>query len=362
MAIADEIRAHKADIAARYERIVLQEVPILQTLNRATLIDHLPEFLNGLADWMEGNNARAREGFTMLAEGHALERLNVGIALDMLTTEYAVLRRVIIEELVTHLPVAEVVAAVVSLNDGIDRAIFEAVQRYAVSRDEIRERFIGILAHDLRDPLAAVRISAEMLLESHLQHPQRELVAKIDRGAARIGRMIDDVLDFARTRLGEGIPVNLVLTDLGDIAAAAVAESNTAAPRRQTRFERSGDLRGRWDADRVRQALANLLANARHYGTGEIVLRCWESSDHQRVFTSVTNEGKPIPERMLQRIFDPFERGTTAQRRGLGLGLFIVQQIALAHGADCHVTSNEREGTTFMIAWPRVPLDEMPGV
>jgi signal transduction histidine kinase len=145
-----------------------------------------------------------------------------------------------------------------------------------------------------------------------------------------------------------------------EICTAAVEESRAANAEREVQLEATGDLRGHWDYDRVRQALANLLANARTYGHGEIVVRAWERDDHRAVLTSVTNRGAAIAPELLARIFDPFSRASTANKRGgLGLGLYIVDQIARAHGGIARAESSS-ELTTFTIEWPRVPIDEMP--
>jgi signal transduction histidine kinase len=359
MSLANQLRNQTEAIVRQWETEVLELVPSLQSLERSMLIDHLPEFLHGLAEWVDGHADRARAGFNALAEGHAVQRLGAGIDLEAVTTEYAVLRRVVIEQLVSVSTPEAYVRAAAMLNAGIDHAVHEAVYRYAKARDHVRERFIGILGHDLRDPLSSVIMAATILEQTLLDAKQTGLLHRLMRGALRIERMIDDVLDFARGRLSGGIPVNLELGDLGTICRAATDEMADAEVNRRLLLEIRGDLRGMWDADRVRQALSNLLSNARHYGTGDIALRAWESEDRQRVFTSVTNAGKVIPSDVLKRIFDPYSRGGTGGRRGLGLGLYIVQQIALAHGGVCRVESTEASGTVVTIEWPRVPIEEV---
>lgn len=359
MSIANQLRSQTEVIVRRWESEVLELVPSLQSLERSSLIDHLPEFLKGLAEWVDGNADGARAGFDALAEGHAVQRLGAGIDLEAVTAEYAVLRRVVIEQLVSIAPAEAFVRAAALLNGGIDHAVHEAVHRYARARDHVRERFIGILGHDLRDPLSSVIMAATILEQTLLDAKQTGLLGRLMRGALRIERMIDDVLDFARGRLSGGIPVNLELGDLGTICRAATDDMADGDGNRRLLLEIRGDLRGMWDADRVRQALSNLLSNARHYGTGDIALRAWESDDRQRVFTSVTNAGAVIPPDILKRIFDPYSRGGSG-RRGLGLGLYIVQQIALAHGGACRVESTDATGTVATIEWPRVPVEEVP--
>ncbi|MBA3818042.1 MAG: HAMP domain-containing histidine kinase [Deltaproteobacteria bacterium] len=360
MTIAAQLRLHQHAVTTRWEAEVVREVPVLATLPRATLIDHLPEFLEGLARWIEGDSEGARAGFDALAEGHAVLRQAGGIEIQALTAEYATLRRVIVEQLLEVASPAELADGIVSLNAGLDLAVREGVHRYASARDEVRERFIAILAHDLRDPLAAVELSASMLARTELPAVQQKLVSRIASGSRRMERMINDVLDFARGRLSGGIPIVPVVADMGDICRTALEEANASGSFAAT-LDLAGDLRGAWDPDRIRQALANLLRNARHHGGGVAVLRAWESEDRHHVFTAVTNHGPLIPAHHLPHLFDPFTRPKGTRAAGLGLGLYIVRQIAIAHGGICRTTSTAEAGTTFLIEWPRVPLEETPG-
>jgi signal transduction histidine kinase len=360
MGISDELRTHKHAIATRWEREVLREVPALAVLPRGALVDHMPEMLEGLAAWIDGGDS---DGFRVLAEGHALQRHGTGIDLEALTSEYSTLRRVILEQLLEVSDVHELARSLVRLDAGIDRAVGEAARRYTAARDHVRERFIGILAHDLRDPLTAVMMSATLLADLALGDKQAQLVERITRGARRIERMIDDVLDFARGRLEGGIPIFPASANMGEICTEAIEEAGLVGPSREMKLQITGDVRGMWDRERVRQALANLLSNARHYGQGEILVRVWEREDRHAVFTSVTNRGSFISPDAIARIFDPFTRTSEnpgRHRGGLGLGLYIVEQIAKAHGGICSASSSE-DSTIFTIEWPRVPLEETPG-
>jgi signal transduction histidine kinase len=362
MSVAAALRAHKQEIGRRWEAAVLVDSPPLRQLTRSALVDHLPEFLEGLAEWVDGDEDSAVMNFGRLVEGHALQRQSSGIPLEALTSEYSTLRVAILETLRETTSSEELAAAVVSVNAGIDRAVNEAIRRYAMARDHVRERFIGILGHDLRDPLGAVMMSSSLLASMTLSGKQAELVGMIARGAKRIERMIDDVLDFARGRLSGRIPITPVLADLGEICHAVVGESRAVAPDREIAVETSGDLRVHVDRERLDQALGNLVSNARHYGADPLIVRAWEREDKHAVLAAVTNHGPPIPKDVIARIFDPFARATVVRRDGgLGLGLYIVDQIALAHGGTCTVRSTAEEGTTFTIELPRVPLHETPG-
>jgi signal transduction histidine kinase len=169
--------------------------------------------------------------------------------------------------------------------------------------------------------------------------------------------MINDVLDFARGHLGGGIPANPTNNDMGEIVKAAADEAVGANPQRTITCTVEGDLRGAFDRDRVHQAITNLIGNAVNHTHDAIEIRAFESADGHAVFTEVTSHGEPIPEPIRRRLFDPFASFDGAAPRkalGLGLGLYIVQQIALAHGGMCEVRCDDH-GNTFSIRWPRVP-------
>ena len=354
--VSEYIRSQPAKIADLWEAEVRRDLPALRAMSRPVLIDHMFEFLDGLADWIDGRTEVAEVAFSHLAEGHALQRLGYGVGLETLTREYSKLRVVLLRELLALPPTDEVREEMMRLHEGMDRAINEAMHRYATRREEVRERFVAILGHDLRDPLSTVVISANMLAANpSLKSEHRVVASRIVRACDRMQRMISDVLDFARGHLGNGIPANPTLNDMGEICRAAADEIVGANPQREVVVEVDGDLRGAFDRDRVHQAITNLLANAVHHGEGRIEVHAYETDDHHAIVTEVTSHGDIIPDELRERLFDPFAQGDIAgPRHGLGLGLFIVQQIALAHGGLCEVESTEA-GTTFSIRWPRAP-------
>ena len=352
--VAEFIRANEARIAKAWEDEVRGDLPALRAMSRPALLDHLAEFLDGLADWIEGKNDEAERAFHNLVEGHALQRLGYGVGLETLTREYSKIRLVVLRELAKGEGFEP--DSLLRLHEGMDHAMNEAIHRYAARREEVRERFISILGHDLRDPLSTVKISANMLAANPNLKPDQRLVAtRISRASSRMQRMINDVLDFARGHLGDGIPANPTLNDLGDICNAAVDELSAANPQRAIAIETTGELRGAFDKDRVHQAIGNLIGNALHHTQGAIKVVVREEADHRALVTDVISHGKRISDELQRRIFDPFSQGdVTDPRHGLGLGLYIVQQIALAHGGTCSVSSDDA-ATTFSIRWPRVP-------
>ena len=362
-AVSTHLRKEVDEIATQWERMALARLPHLRQLDRRALLDHLPEFLYGLASWVEGDEDAGRRGFEALAEGHAVQRLGHGVDLHTMSTEYQILRNVILERLLLVQSSDAVCRALVQLNDGIDYAVNEAVRRYTGSRDRIRERFVGILGHDLRIPLNAVGLAAAQISAHPCDDPKHARMATtIQRSSDRMVRMIADVIDFAHAHLGQGIPAVPTLADLGEICEEAAGELRLNHPERKIQVELSGDLRGHVDRDRLVQALSNLIGNAVQHGRDPIIVSAREGDAKDTVITQVKNFGTAIPPELAKRLFDPFRvghEGTNRPRTNLGLGLYIVQQIALTHGAVCTVRSDETE-TVFEIVWPRIPIENTP--
>jgi signal transduction histidine kinase len=312
------------------------------------LAGQIPELLAAIADWMEGDPGRVQRAFGALVETPALQRLGYGIGLETLTSETTKLRVVVMRQLLALPPTPELAGSLIRLHEAMDVGIAAAVRAYALRREEVRDLFIGILGHDLRDPLGSIRITARILGRNPRLRGHAE---RIEEACARMQRLVDDVLDFARGHLGGGIPAAPAPTDMGTLCKTAADEIKAAHPQRPLAVALHGDLHGNFDRDRVVQALSNLLSNAVQHGLGPIELAAHETPEREAIVTAVTSHGPPIPADVLARIFDPFSRAATSHA-GLGLGLYIVQQIAQAHGATCDVHSS-REGTTFAIRWPR---------
>ncbi|WNG33193.1 PAS domain-containing protein [Archangium violaceum] len=227
---------------------------------------------------------------------------------------------------------------------------------------EFRERFLGIVSHDLRNPLSIISLSADLLLRQEtLPERSLRLAQRIALNAELMARMIGDLLDLTRGRLGGGIPITPAPTDLESLGHRVVSEVEVSHPARELLLETHGDLQGEWDADRLAQLLSNLLKNALDYSPPETPVTLALYDEGERVRMEVRNQGEPIPAELLPDLFEPFRRGMARGRSpsGLGLGLYIVRQISTAHGGTVEVRSTHEEGTVFTIRLPRaVPRHE----
>ncbi|HYO59512.1 sensor histidine kinase [Archangium sp.] len=230
---------------------------------------------------------------------------------------------------------------------------------------QFRERFIGILGHDLRSPLNAITLSARALRRrGALSLVQQQMAQRIEASAARMGNMISDILDLTRARLSGGIPLHLAPTSLPEVCRQVVEELTVAHPGRPIVVEGEGEGEGFWDPERLAQVVSNLVGNALEHGDpkGPVFVRCLGEAERQVL--EISNPGTPIPSHLLDTLFDPFRRvgeGRSGRGSGLGLGLFIVRELVEAHGGQVTVRSTQNEGTTFTVLLPRDSRRPSPG-
>jgi signal transduction histidine kinase len=221
---------------------------------------------------------------------------------------------------------------------------------------QLNEELLAVVGHDLRSPLGAILMTAEILDDS--RDPVTLGTAALLRSSGRrMEGIIDDLFDLSRARLAGGIPVDLRRIDVAPLTHKVISELQTTHPSRTISLRTAGDTRGEWDGPRLEQVGSNLIGNALRHGARDTVVEvAIDGTASERVVLSVHNQGH-IPPELLWRIFEPFQqRGDRRTRaEGLGLGLYIVQQIAFAHGGDVTVDSAEAAGTAFRVSLPRHP-------
>jgi two-component system, sensor histidine kinase and response regulator len=219
----------------------------------------------------------------------------------------------------------------------------------------LNEMLTAVLSHDLRSPLNAVLTSAVLIQRRSTEKPVQDTAARILASGKRMSRMIEDMLDMARARLAGGIPLKREPADLGALVDRVVTESQATFPERRIEVTKLGNLNGNWDGERLAQVASNLLGNALQHGDESGGVRVTANgSQPDDVLITVVNSGT-VPPDLLPQLFDPF-RGAqrqTGRTDGLGLGLYIVRQIVLAHGGSVDVESGSDNRTTFVVRVPR---------
>lgn len=225
--------------------------------------------------------------------------------------------------------------------------------------EEFRRNLLGIVGHDLRNPLSAITGFAHVLRRGGgLDERQLRMLGRLDECALKAARIAHDLLDLTRIESTRGIPVEPRRARVDEICAAVAAEAETTFLGRQIRVAGHGDPQVRWDPERMSQALSNLVVNALKHGAGdgEVTLE-WEAAGDP-VSVRVHNWGPPIPAALRDHLFEPFRQGTQPEARasGVGLGLYIASEIARAHGGLLEARSEEGEGTVFTLRLPRASM------
>ncbi|MFP2908623.1 PAS domain-containing protein [Pyxidicoccus sp. 3LFB2] len=233
-----------------------------------------------------------------------------------------------------------------------------ALEQETRRRAGFEQQLIGIVSHDLRNPISAITLSAGTLLRRpDLDERQRQPLNRILASAERANRLIRDLLDFTQARLGGGLPTRPQPMDFHAFTRQVLDEIQVSHPERELQVEQHGDGQGAWDADRLAQLVGNLLGNALSYSPPGSPVRVATRGEAADLVLEVHNTGAPIPPEVLPRLFQPMQRGAAGgtSNRSVGLGLYIVDQIVRAHRGAISVTSLPEQGTTFTVRLPREP-------
>ena len=367
MSLSEFIRHHHREIIDRFEEFARTLGPVTADMSAVQLRDHAEELLTAIVADMD--TEQSREEQTRKAEGvgtkhamqasgrlHADARIGHRFTADQVLAEFRALRASVLR-LYDDLGAGTDISGIRRFNEAIDEALTASIVRFAASVDLYRDQFIGILSHDLRTPLSAITAGAALLAMAGEGDPQRivRVGTRMLNSAQRMNRLITDVLDLTRTRLGKGIPIRRTPADLQQICEQVVLELAAFHPSADIRYEAEGDLRGEWDADRLAQLVSNLVGNALEHGGDQRVTVVARGAEDD-VLIRVHNDGRPIPEEVQPSIFEPFVRhvsGDTELPTSVGLGLFIARGIVVSHGGTISVSSTATEGTTFEARLPR---------
>jgi signal transduction histidine kinase len=299
------------------------------------------------------------------AETHAADRVAAGFTGEQVMAEYRALRSSVLRLWARQVEVTTVhdMQEMVRFNEAVDQAQTESMARYAKMLREAQNLFLAILGHDVRSPLGAISMGAQVLLQDQTLPPKVLKVAlRIFNSAQRMDAIVRDLLDFSTSHLGDGIPVDPHTVDLSEICYIVVEEAKTFHPDRKIDMVLEGDLTGAWDGARMAQVFSNLISNAIEHGRPESVVKVSMRGLPDEVVYEVRNEAETIPPAKLRTLFDPVKRfairpaseRATARTQNLGLGLYVVKQIVAAHDGKVSVISNDNDGVAFAARMPRL--------
>jgi signal transduction histidine kinase len=352
-----------------------QSLDFERTMSPETQRDHAEQMLDAIAEDMRTTESLVEKelkgkglspdnspALKTAGHEHAIARLAEQFSLSELVSEFRAIRASVLRLWARQNPnAAEHLNDIVRFNESLDEILAASSQSYSTKINEARNVIIGILAHDLRNPINSVMLGARHLLQSKsTESNDIKSVARIQRAASRMSELVSNLLDYARTSLGDSIPVFPAPVTMSPICSRAVEEVEAAYPGRHISLVCPQDVEGSWDSSRLIQLLTNLLVNAIQHGAASGVVSVTVSPRVDSVVLEVHNEGEPISAGSLGALFHPLYRRASvddgthkAESSGLGLGLFIASEIARSHGGDIKVVSTREGGTLFSVELPK---------
>ena len=375
MRLADFITHNLDAILVDWVTFARAQFPDDSPLDEAALLDHGKLILQEIATDMqrpqgdherqaksEGHSGTGSKARDLPSRSHARQREQQGFEIEQLVAEYRALRATVLRlwSAASSDVHVEDLEDLTRFNEAVDQAVAESLQVFVAEMDKARDLFLGMLGHDLRGPLAAIANCAALDLRGSPANSSRPAI--IMRSVAQMKALLDDLVEYTRHRLGSGLAIKPAKLQLEQFTRETLDEIAAVHGGRELALESKGDLHGEWDASRLHQALSNLVFNALKYGMSGAPIRIsLDGSRADEVVLTVCNLGKPIPERLLTALFDPLVRasdedwGADSPMAGanLGLGLFVVREIASAHGGSVDVSSGE-DVTCFTLRLPRI--------
>ena len=362
MELSSFINSHRELILADWEDDAHRRVVGDRDVSLSQLRDHLGELLDSVALDLRAPDRAGAEAVDQrvedVAEKHGAGRARLGMTVKQVVSEFPILRSCVVRLWLQTQRAASVsdLESLIRFDEAIDRALTESVSEFMDRVDRSRSTFLGILGHDLRDPLSTVISGGQLLLEGGLDEAtRREVVERIVATGQRMHHLVGDLLDAMRSQLDSQVPVERRHAELGETVRNIVREFATGHPDREIKLTISGDSTGQWDDKRLGQAVANIISNAIRFSESDKPVDVSLVADDE-VRIAIHNEGPAIPAERRPSLFDPFVSAGGAavkDRQRLGLGLYIAKTTVDGHGGHIAVDSTPERGTTFTIHLPR---------
>lgn len=367
MRLVEFIKVSNAEIAAEAVAYA-RTLPPLANESESLLNDHIPKILDAIVRDLEQSQSKDSSRAKGLGEApveanapetaaqtHGRLRAKSGLHTSQLVAEYRALRASVLRLWTETDPDNASVKEVARFNEAIDQAIAESVDYFAEEMDQLKNLFLGVLAHDLRGPLNAILLTSELISRRTAGLPEiNQPVNVLMRSGRRMSSLLDTLLEYNKSTLGIGLHLQRGHVDLAAECTQELEILATALPTATLTLDCEGELTGNFDASAIRQAMGNLVYNAAAYGKNSVVHIELKGTD-ATISLRVINAGVPIPEEKIAEIFQPLKRGLLkldSAGSNLGLGLFIVEQIAHAHGGKARCVSTA-ESTVFSLVLPR---------
>lgn len=374
MRLADFIVQEMECIMVEWEAFAATQLPAASHMTPLALRDHGKQILTAISkDLRTAQNAAAQSEKSKgrapkitgapetAAQTHAVLRARSGFNINQLAAEYRALRASVLRLWTKAcLPSTPDLDELIRFNEAIDQSVAESIGYFSARVEQARNLLLGVLGHDMRSPLQVIQWTAEALSKLNEDEHVSKAAARLIGSGARMRALLDDLVDFNRINFGLGINIKASDGELGQLLAESLDQLRGAYPGRSLELELQGNLSGNWDGARLQQLLDNLVINAIKYGSRDSPVCVRISGEADIVRLEVKNSGPAIPNADLEEMFDPLKRGIhhgseNDSQRSLGLGLYIVSEIAKAHGGAVEACSNDT-ATVFTVTLPRTPI------
>lgn len=373
--LADFIRDHMEKILAEWEAFAATRGPAAANMSSLELRDHAEQILKAIArdistpqsDYAQHQKSIGRAPIVQgapetAAETHAVLRSRSGFDINQLVAEYRALRASVLS-LWKQANEGEPrdLDDVIRFNEAIDQALTESVTFFSADVEQSRRLLLGMVGHDMRTPLNTIQLAGGLLCRVDAGEQVAELSHRVTDGASRLGALLDDLVDFNRSRLGLGISIAPAPMDLARAFADELEMLRFTNPNNPMSLESEGDTQGVWDERRMQQVLSNLVRNAVKHGVRNGPIRIGLTGTADSVSFEVLNEGEFKQGASAEQMFDPLQRGTSGDDLAgdsLGLGLYIAREITLAHGGHINVHAHPA-ATVFAVGLPRMAREKV---
>jgi signal transduction histidine kinase len=371
MRLADFITKNLEPILVHWEEFAATRLPAAREMSALELRDHAQQILEAIVLDLGTSQTAAEQtakskglapapfpAHETAAEAHAVLRARSGFDVRQLASEYRALRASVLQLwMQAGPPSPSDLDDMIRFNEAIDQALAESIEQFSAQVERGRELLLGMLSHDMRSPLQTIQLTAAYLSRLNAGDSVSHAAQRLIDSGRRVQALLDDLTDFNRVNLGVGLPIERSDVDAGLLCAEELARLRVVHPGRQFELSVDGDCCGEWDGRRLLQLVCNLVVNAVKYGAADEAVRIELVGDAAELKLEVLNRGPTIPAATLARIFEPLTRGPdTEHQPGLGLGLYIVSEIARAHGGS--VAASSTDGLTVFTA--RLPKHAEP--
>lgn len=372
MKFAHFIKTHKEEITDKWVKFAQDNIDGVNKLQLEEVRDHIIQMLDRIVENMETsesdaqqeekskNNKTIQPFNSKAANRHGEQRADKGFNVMELCSEFRALRESVLElwEAKCKAEKWEIdFRDVIHFNNALDQVWMVSVQRFQDKVDESKNWFLGILGHDLRNPLFAISgVQSILKLSENLTEKEKYLLGRAGSSVKRMAALIDNLLELTNLRLGSGMTINKSPVDLSKLSEKIVQELQLSHPKAQFIFKSPGAVQGEWDITRLNQLISNLVSNALRYGKPGCPVTVNVSTKGNDAYLEIHNEGPPIPENIKTMISTgkfTKTKGDPTKKDSYGLGLYIIKQVVDGHKGQLEVKSSEENGTTFRIILPR---------